>query len=467
VTAFVQRAYAFRWDELDRWVVPAQLYAAKLPHGWHLVRIAELVRQVTNKVKVDPKKEYKLAGVKWYGEGLFHRETVAGSSISAAYLTQLVPGAFIYNRLFAWKESFAVVPETLGDCFVSNEFPQFTVDSGRILSRYLFLFCMCRSTIKSVNKASIGSAAVSRNRFKEEYFLDFFIPLPPLIEQQAIVDKWEQAQKEIAAGQERIRYKELETAERFIRELGLTPPKPASGRKAFAVLWKDFARWSVSYNHTASRLSDLTNGKYPVVSLGVILEMVQYGTSEKANQAEYGTPVLRINNIKDGRIDTADMKHIPIQEKQKNALLLEDGDILIIRTSGSRDLVGTCAAFHEEGIFCFASYLIRLRVRKNRVIPDFVAYFINSSLGRQQVDSLSRKIMQNNINSEEIRSLQIPLPPLPVQQEILRRIVEGRAEVSRIRGAVQEIASDSKREIETLILGTKKVDGREPTRLTS
>jgi type I restriction enzyme S subunit len=195
--------------------------------------------------------------------------------------------------------------------------------------------------------------------------------------------------------------------------------------------------------------------------------MVQYGTSEKANQAENGTPILRINNIKGGRIDAADLKYIPIQEKQKDALRLEDGDILIIRTSGSRDLVGTCAAFHEEGDFCFASYLIRLRVRKNRAISDFVAYFINSPLGRQQVDSMSRKIMQNNINSEEIRSLQIPLPPLPVQQEILRQIVEGLAEVSKIRGAVQEIASDSKREIETLILGTKKVDSREPTRLTS
>jgi len=54
--------------------------------------------------------EYKMAGVKWYGEGVFHRETVCGNGLSASHITQLVENALIYNRLFAWKASFAVVP---------------------------------------------------------------------------------------------------------------------------------------------------------------------------------------------------------------------------------------------------------------------------------------------------------------------------------------------------------------------
>ena len=120
-----KRAHVYWWKDLERWIVPAQQHSDKLPDGWSLVRIGDLVKQVTAKVKVEPNNEYKLAGVRWYGEGVFHRETVKGVASSATYLMPLIPGAFIYNRLFAWKESFAVVPEESSDCLVSNEFPQF------------------------------------------------------------------------------------------------------------------------------------------------------------------------------------------------------------------------------------------------------------------------------------------------------------------------------------------------------
>jgi type I restriction enzyme, S subunit len=451
-------AFAFWWKELERWTVPAQSHASKLPEGWYLVRIAELVQQVTENVKVYPDIEYKLAGVRWYGNGVFHRETVKGSESSATYLMPLIPGSFIYNRLFAWKESFAVVPESLGDCLVSNEFPQFRVDFKRILPHYLFLFFLSPSTVSAVNRASIGSSAVSRNRFKEEAFLDFHIPLPPLSVQQGIVNRWQQAQADIAAAYKQSQEKERIIAAHFVLALGLTPPKDDTRNKVFASSWKDFTRWSVSFNQAASSLTDLTKGKYSVIDLGAILEMVQYGTSEKANQVEHGTPVLRINNIKDGHLDITDLKHIPMAKKQIDSLHLVDGDILIIRTNGSRDLVGTCAVFHEKGDFVFASYLIRLRVKKELANPDYVTYYINSPLGRQQVDSLSRQIMQSNINSQELRCIQIPLPPLQVQQEIMKHVVNSREEIALIWESSQKRANIIKSEIESLILGTKMLD---------
>ncbi len=90
-----------------------------------------------------------MIGVKWYGKGTFLRETVKGEALSAAYVTPVISNAFIYNRLFAWKGSFAVVPEEHQGCFVSNEFPQFIVDEQRILPLYLYLFFMCDSTIRA------------------------------------------------------------------------------------------------------------------------------------------------------------------------------------------------------------------------------------------------------------------------------------------------------------------------------
>jgi restriction endonuclease S subunit len=230
--------------------------------------------------------------------------------------------------------------------------------------------------------------------------------------------------------------------------------------KCFLSNWKKFKRWSTGYNQAVMSMIDLTSGKYPVVNLGSILELVQYGTSEKANINGIGIPVLRIKNIKGGRIDVSELKHVPLGVRTLQGLRLVNGDILIIRTSGSRDLVGTCAVFQEEGEFVFASYLIRLRPSSEKALPDYIAWYINSPLGRQQVDSLSRQIMQNNINSQELRILQVPLPPLEVQKEIMEHVEAGRCEIVQQKGNADLLYRQTGIALEEMILGTRPVEAR-------
>jgi type I restriction enzyme S subunit len=237
--------------------------------------------------------------------------------------------------------------------------------------------------------------------------------------------------------------------------LGLHVPKQSTLPKAFGAWWSDFFRWSVNYNQQVQTGADITQGKYPVVALGSCLCVVQYGTSEKANSMGRGTPILRINNVKRRTIDTEDLKHIELPQKVRAGLRLADGDILVIRTSGSRDLVGTCAVFHEQGEYVFASYLIRLRPDQTKANPDFIVWFLNSPLGRQQVDATSRQIMQNNINSEELRSLQIPLPPLLVQQAMMKHVEAGRLENTRLKADAQTRAEAAKADVEAMILGRR------------
>jgi type I restriction enzyme, S subunit len=138
--------------------------------------------------------------------------------------------------------------------------------------------------------------------------------------------------------------------------------------------------------------------------------------------------------------------------------LLKDGDILFNRTI-SKELVGKCAVYHESGEHVFASYLIRNRADASIINPDFLAYVINSPIGRQQIDALSRQIIgQANVNSEELRSIQIPLPPVIVQHEIMKHVEKGRAAIARERETVEKKSLEIKAEIEALVLGTKRID---------
>jgi type I restriction enzyme, S subunit len=62
-------------------------------------------------------------------------------------------------------------------------------------------------------------------------------------------------------------------------------------------------------------------------------------------------------------------------------------------------------------------------VDTNKLLPKFVVSFLTSSLGRLQIDCISRQIIgMTNINAEEIKLLQIPLPPIELQQAIINRV---------------------------------------------
>ena len=73
------------------------------------------------------------------------------------------------------------------------------------------------------------------------------------------------------------------------------------------------------------------------------------------------------------------------------------------------------------------------------------------------MDFISRQIMQNNINSEEIRTLRVPLPSLEVQRKLVERVTAARTEMTRERTAAAELGEKIAAEIEAMILGTKPV----------
>ncbi|MGH7983432.1 MAG: restriction endonuclease subunit S [Candidatus Udaeobacter sp.] len=451
-TSLPCRVFTVRFAQLDRWKQPETLFdVGKLPRDWRVVRIGTIARLITGREKVDQLREYKLAGVKWYAEGVFHRETVKGSDTSATQLAPLVPRALIYNRLFAWKASFAVVQPKHAGMYVSGEFPQFEFDPSVALPEFIYLFTTLPRTITAVNARSIGSAAVSRNRFKEEEFLALEMPLPPLATQRAIVKHWGKAQTQIANALSAADEAQRKAEANFLHSIGFDLRQPAAQLpKIFAAHWENVGRWSVSSNRQAINAVNLHVGKYHVVQLGSILKLVQYGTSAKANTVGHGVPILRINNIKDGAIGFGDLKHIELPQRAVEQLKLADGDMLVIRTSGSRDLVGRTAVFHETATYVFASYLIRMRFNDN-TNSDYISAFLNSAVGRRQIDAVSRQIMQNNINSQELRSLEVPLPPLQIQRKLVDELARAQAVVTQSRKRATELRAQSALEVERQI----------------
>jgi type I restriction enzyme, S subunit len=362
-------------------------------------------------------------------------------------------GDLIYSKIRVKQGSLAVVPEEIETLAVSSEYPVYSVNHKQVDSTYLSLVLKSRPFLSLFEGLSHGGS--TKTRIPPAEFERQLIPLPPLSDQRAIVASWRRAQDEISASQTRIEKRTAELDSRFFSDLELKSPDALTMPKALAAWWKDVLRWGVRFNQLRQVGADITLGKYPVVELDSLLELVQYGTSEKANTRNEGVPIIRMNNVIDGQLDLKNLKHLSLQQREVDRLALKEGDILFNRTN-SKALVGKCAVFHAEGEFVFASYLIRVRADETRADPEYLAHVINSPIGRQQINALSRQIIgQANVNSEELRSLKIPLPPVAVQKRIMRHVAAGRAEIARERTAAEDLAREIDAEIEAIILGTK------------
>ena len=183
--------------------------------GWPMVRLGELLQPVSRAESVDPMKQYRLLGIRLDGRGPFLREVVTGGQTAATKLFRVAKGDFIYSRLFACRGAFGIVNDELDSCFVSGEFPTFLPILNRLDLNFLRYWFRLPTTLTKVDKDCTGSTPLTRNRFKEQFFLALEITLPSRTEQQRIVARIEKLAAQISEAHH-LRQQAIEEAEALV-----------------------------------------------------------------------------------------------------------------------------------------------------------------------------------------------------------------------------------------------------------
>lgn len=155
----------------------------------------------------------------------------------------------------------------------------------------------------------------------------------------------------------------------------------------------------------------------------------EYGSGERAIPLQQSNDVkyIRITDFDDDGI--APGNEFVTAAKIESRYLLSDDDVLFARSGAT---AGKTFIYSSElGPSIFAGYCIRFRFDKDQVIPKFAYFYTKTSRYKSWVRSIQRPSGQPNINKEEFKSFTIPLPPLPVQQEMVKEM--GKARESRRR----------------------------------
>ena len=157
--------------------------------------------------------------------------------------------------------------------------------------------------------------------------------------------------------------------------------------------------------------------KYGIATLNEILvEPPQYGANERAidGNPEIDIRYIRITDIDAfGNLKDADWK---TAENVEGKYILNQNDILFARSGAT---AGKSFIFRRDyGKAIFAGYLIRFKIDEKKANPFYVFYYTQCKRYSEWVKSIQRPSGQPNINSEEFKSLKIPLPPREIQDKI-------------------------------------------------
>ena len=169
---------------------------------------------------------------------------------------------------------------------------------------------------------------------------------------------------------------------------------------------------------------------YIRIPIGFFIETPKYGTSKKCEYEKYenSTGVIRIPNItENGLINLEDMKYAEFSTEDKTDYALKKGDLLLIRSNGSVNIVGSIGLVGlEETNYIYAGYLIRLRPIQDIVNSRFLKFAFQSLDVRTQIEFKAKSTSGvNNINAQEVQDLQVNVFSLPEQTQIVA-ILEGK-----------------------------------------
>ncbi|MFQ5804028.1 MAG: restriction endonuclease subunit S [Candidatus Methylomirabilales bacterium] len=387
---------------------------------WRPTKLSEVLEPISRAEPVDPVKEYRLLGIRLDGGGAFHRETKRGSQIAAKTLSQVRTGDFIYSRLFAWRGAFGVIGAELDGCYVSGEFPTFMPVPGKLDVQFLRLWFCLPTTISRVEADCAGSTPLTRNRFKEHFFLAMEIPLPPVTEQRRIVTRID----ELAAKIDEAR----NLRQQAMQEANGVPE--ATGSRLLAGV-------DASITELRSWL-DRNGDGIQTGPFGAQLGSVDF--------VESGIPVLTIGNVQYGGLKLDDLKRVSEEKARRlDRYRIKSGDILFARMG----TVGRCCIVPEEAEGWLINYhIIRVALDKSRVEPRYIHWIIRASAEVEKyLDEKIRGATRQGVNSAIVGSLPCRVPPINEQRRIVAYLDDVQAKVD----ALKQLQAETTAELDALL----------------
>jgi hypothetical protein len=138
---------------------------------------------------------------------------------------------------------------------------------------------------------------------------------------------------------------------------------------------------------------------------------------EKVEADPRGTMgVIQIKDIPDRRRLTPETIDRIVFDKPRDAYRVCPGDVLFLSRGHKQFAV---AVEHELGDTIASGYFYIVRLHNSLIRPEFLAWYLNQPPMQDQFKQLAKGTHMPFVSMAEFRELDIPIPPLHVQEHIV------------------------------------------------
>ena len=323
-------------------------------------------------------------------------------------ITRIEPAKTIISAIrTAINQDLKIVKSDLSASFLHYYFKTF---------QHVFELKSSGSTVKGITVPNVANTP---------------FPLPPLIEQQRIVDRIDSL------------FAKLDEA----KEKAQAVVDGFEDRKA-AILHKAFTGELTKQWREARHINDCTWEKKRIDQISVPRAGFAFDSKKFSN---HGYQIIRMGNLYGGILDLSrnPVFILPkdVDEKALNRSLINDGDILITLTGTKykRDY-GYAVCIHNPDNLLVNQRIMCLSPNQT-VIPNYLLYYLHSNLFRDVFFSNETGgVNQGNVSSKFVESIEIPFPTISEQ----RIIVEGLDKIMEKESSALELAEQVIDQIDTM-----------------
>lgn len=417
---FVNCSTLLQWD-IKRY------FATQVLSSFPIVRLGDYINEESAKYSInDSTKTYGILGVN-NKDGIFDAYEESGSKIKQKYKKMQV-GWIAYNPYRINVGSIGIRTNENKYEYISPAYVVFSCKSG-LLPDFLFLLLKTDLFNRIIRENTTGSV---RQNLNFSILFNLQIPLPSLEEQNAIVMAYKKAIS-LADQYEKQAVKIINTIETYLLdELGLnTTPSPqehvsADYKYLYFVNRKDLSdRWDI-YNVTNNIFNVLEHAKYPVVSMGNTYDFITRTWKKSGDTFQYVelgdvSPLYGITNAQ-----TLETKKAPSRATQT----IQAKDLIIGTTRPYLKRFAIVSEKYTNNV-CSSGFQVIAPDAKYNLL--FLYEYMMTKVATKQFEYYMTGALYPAITNKDLRKIQIPLPPLDVQNKIVAHISELKEQIKSLR----------------------------------
>lgn len=166
------------------------------------------------------------------------------------------------------------------------------------------------------------------------------------------------------------------------------------------------------------------------------------GMSFHANESGIKLRCLGVGDFKNLSYidDVEQLPFVSLAEKPSANCFLHDGDIVFVRSNGNKALVGRCLlVYPRDTPTIYSGFCIRYRLVTEKVDPIYALHVLKADGIRQKMSGRGANIQ--NLNQKILAAIEMPIPPLPLQNAFATFVYEVDREKERIQRSAALLAT--------------------------